>query len=662
MTTSTPVSESTVNRAPLWLGLGLFGLALALRLPYLGDYMTIDEVKWIEGAGQFLVGLHRGELFQTYWHFFPGITITWGEAIILYIQFWLNGGGDLTAYVDGRMADLAGLVGAMRLSGAVLTSLCVAGVFWLSRPLFGERVALLAAALLAADPFFVGHSRIVNGDAGVAGLMILSLLAFAHLWRDFNWRWAALAGVFGGLAWLTKLPSPLIFGWLIVLAALGGLRFGQGSLRQRWLPWFLALVLAAVATSITFVLLWPAMWVAPLQTLNLMFHESFVVGEVGAGHKTFFLGTISDDPGWGFYPYVIAFRLTPLTVLGLLGLVGWWWQQRHSAEPVSRWLVAALLAYVVYIYLFASISPKKLDRYVMPMIPALILLAAVGWAWLIDRLAHWRGPQWGISVLALVLLLQIGLVVRNYPYVLTFYNPLLGGFERAAQQVPVGWGEGLEQAAAWVNARPNAGELTVSPWYSDMVRPYLNTETTSFSSSGRGQLSADYVFFYVNQVQRETPNPALVDYFRRQTPVFEVAHRGEPYVWVYAAPAMQVEASGSPRIEGRARLLGYSWHSVPTIGRPAELTLYLHSEGVLPDNESFDVVLEDAAGQIWGTWQGGPHRPWQDEAIIEWQGTLTVPPDTPPGGYRLVVRLLDLNLGSEVTRFDLDEAEVRLDE
>ena len=38
------------------MGLGLFGLALLIRLPYLGSFMTIDEVKWIEGAGQFLLG------------------------------------------------------------------------------------------------------------------------------------------------------------------------------------------------------------------------------------------------------------------------------------------------------------------------------------------------------------------------------------------------------------------------------------------------------------------------------------------------------------------------------------------------------------------------------------------------------------------------------
>ena len=72
----------SVTQAAL-AGAGLFLLALLLRLPYLGNFMTIDEIKWVEGAGQFLLALNSGHLADTYWHFHPGITITWIEAMIL---------------------------------------------------------------------------------------------------------------------------------------------------------------------------------------------------------------------------------------------------------------------------------------------------------------------------------------------------------------------------------------------------------------------------------------------------------------------------------------------------------------------------------------------------------------------------------------------------
>jgi 4-amino-4-deoxy-L-arabinose transferase-like glycosyltransferase len=645
-------------------GLGLFVLALLVRLPYLGTFMTIDEVKWLEGTGQFLLGLYNGHLTDTYWHFHPGITITWGETILLWLQYLVSGNSDLTAFVTDHIENLANVIGPMRLSPVIITSLTVAGIYWLARPLLGNWSALLGAGLLAVDPFFAGHSRIVNGDAGTAGFMMLAFLAFAHLWQSQRWQMALLAGVMAGLALLTKLPAPIILPWVVVLA-------GLGFIKDRcWQPWLKSLLIFGVATIVTFVVLWPTMWVAPVDTLRLMFHDSFRVGEAGAGHDTFFLGQISDDPGWLFYPYAIAFRLTPLTIIGVLAAFLWLRGGRTNDEvlPWKTMLVGSLIFYIVFVYLFANLSPKKLDRYVMAVIPALTLLAGVGWDWVINEIlsltAAWSS-LWRSLVLTMPLILiaiQATFTISNYPYILTYYNPLLGGYARASQQVPVGWGEGLEQAAAWINTQPNAANLLVSTWYSDMVRPYLRSGTASFSSSGKGQLTADYVIFYINQKQRQKPNSAVVNYFNQRDPVFQVDYHGTPYTWIYAAPHMQVEVSGNTKIEGRATLLGYSWHPEPPTkdGQAATLTLFMHTLGILPDNETFVVSLASAEGTLWGEWQPSDQVDWQPDAIIEWTGTLRLPDDMPPGDYQLVIRLMDTNLDSEVTRFPLEEAVVNL--
>lgn len=653
-----------MTKQAVFSGLGLFVLALLVRLPYLGTFMTIDEVKWLEGAGQFLLALHRGDWAQTYWHFFPGITVTWGETIILWLQYLVSGNSDLAAFVTDQVENIAAAIGPMRLSPVIITSLIVAGIYWLARPLLGHRSALLGAGLLAADPFFAGHSRIVNGDSGAAGFMMLAFLAFALLWQSQRWQMALLAGVMAGLALLTKLPAPIILPWVVVLAGLGFIK------NRRWQPWLKSLLIFGVATIVTFVVLWPTMWVAPVDTLRLMLHDSFRVGEAGAGHDTFFLGQISDDPGWRFYPYVIAFRLTPLTIIGVLAAFLWLRRGRTDVKvlPSKTMLVEVLIFYIVFVYLFANLSPKKLDRYVMAVIPALTLLAGVGWDWVINEIlsltAAWSS-LWRSLVLTMPLILiaiQATFTISNYPYILTYYNPLLGGYARASQQVPVGWGEGLEQAAAWINTQPNAANLLVSTWYSDMVRPYLRSGTASFSSSGKGQLTADYVIFYINQKQRQKPNSAVVNYFNQRDPVFQVDYRGTPYAWIYVAPHMQVEVSGNTKIEGRATLLGYSWHPEPPTkdGQAATLTLFMHTLGVLPDNETFVVSLASAEGTLWGEWQLSDQVDWQPDAIIEWTGTLRLPDDIPPGDYQLVIRLMDTNLDSEVTRFPLEEAVVNL--
>jgi hypothetical protein len=110
-------------------------------------------------------------------------------------------------------------------------------------------------------------------------------------------------------------------------------------------------------------------------------------------------------------------------------------------------------------------------------------------------------------LLAGLVTLQLLSATFAAPYFLTYYNPLLGGARRAVTQIPIGWGEGLEQAAQYLNQLPQAESLSVSSWYSDIFDPYFVGQQASFADDGRAQLAADYVVFYVNQIQRQKPYP-----------------------------------------------------------------------------------------------------------------------------------------------------------
>ncbi len=697
-------TAAAISRAWLWAGL-LFLAALLPRLYALGAFLTIDEVKWAEGAAQFLGGLANGHFFQTYWHFHPGITITWGEALLLWIR--CATASDLTICAEMQVENLPETIGWLRLSPVLLTSLGTAGAYLLLRRLFNHSLALLTALLLAFDPFFIAHSRILNGDALAAILMFLSLLAFLiYRQKPSGYTYLIISGMCAGLALLTKLPAPLIgpfVGGLGLLAITSERQQGWPLIRRRLLD----LLLWGGLALLTFVLLWPAMWVAPLATLRQMYIDTFEVGEVGAGHEAFFLGHIVTDPGPWFYPYAIAFRLTPVVTLGLLAGLIWLIYQisrtRHFSFPglthtplnppesggtltpppqrgrlgggsvkkrrKSRFqdstllrptMMLVMLAYVIFIILFSNISPKKLDRYVMAVIPALIFLAAVGfqglWSTLRRRFPETSG-QGGQLLLIGAVGLQLLFAVLAAPYYLGYYNPLLGGPRRAAAQVPVGWGEGLEQAASYLNQQPEAERLTVSGWYSDIFQPYFVGQRASFSDDGRSQLAADYVVFYINQIQRQKPYPGLVDYFRAQPPVFALAVQptgqlvaaddptGEAVHWVevYRAPAAQ-SAGGAPKIEGVAQLLAYkvtpaeqATHQTSLSGgQTVTVTLFMKVLGPLPEETTFAVALADVGtNQRWGDWDFTEMQgTWAVGNLIEWHGQLTLLEAMPPGDYR----------------------------
>lgn len=653
-----------LTQSPLLLSAMLFVLAVAVRLPYLSTFLTIDEIKWVEGAGQFLLALDSGDLAQTYWHFFPGITTTWGEALILWLRWFTLGNGlDLPSYITAQFADQASLIGPMRLSGVLITSLAIPGLYVLARPLLGNEAALLGSALLAVNPFFVAHSRIVNGDAITAAFMLLSVFAFLWLWQGSGLRMAILSGAMGGLAMLTKLPAPIIIPWIGMLALIGYIQ------RRSIGFWVQALAWWGLTAIGIFVVLWPAMWVAPLASLQQMYHDAFAVGEVSAGHSTFFMEQISDDPSWAFYPVAIAFRLTPLTTIGLGLTVFWLVFGRQEKRAFAHQVSWSLVAYILFVVLCANFSPKKLDRYVMGVFPALDILVATG-LWGI-----WQGltmvKPWlrrGSTILALAIVGGQGaFTLIHYPYVLTSYNPLLGGPAKAVATVPVGWGEGLEQAATWLNSQPNAKNLEVAAWYSDIFFPYFVGEQASFSDDGRAQLAADYVVFYVNQIQRQKPYSGLVEYFRADEPVFVVAvdpagqvvnlsnveeSRGQVHwVEVYKAPAAR-SASGAPKIEGVAQLLAYKVEgnrvadkeiasSVSELSGEDDLsvTLFLRVLGPLPEGTTFNVALvpiSSPQNTVWGDWQLEEVKgEWLEEKIVEWPGTLALSPDMPPGEYRL---------------------------
>jgi hypothetical protein len=81
---------------PVRWALALFALALIPRLLGLRLFLTSDEHTNLYWAGsQFVEGLLSGNLALTYWHFYPGVTMSWVETLGLVAAWalhWLNGG------------------------------------------------------------------------------------------------------------------------------------------------------------------------------------------------------------------------------------------------------------------------------------------------------------------------------------------------------------------------------------------------------------------------------------------------------------------------------------------------------------------------------------------------------------------------------------------
>jgi hypothetical protein len=263
-----------------------------------------------------------------------------------------------------------------------------------------------------------------------------------------------------------------------------------------------------------------------------------------------------------------------------------------------------------------------------------------------------RGWLWK-AALPVVVLVQ-GLWTFSYhPYYFTYYSPLAGGGTAAARIMMVGWGEGLDEAAGYLNDKAGADRLTAVSWYEWVFAAFFHGETRPLVFL-EDALRADYVIFYVNQVQRVIPDAPFVSYFRGRQPEHVVRLNGVEYAWIYPGPA--VSQGPDPPVQhrvngdfgGQARLLGYDlgeeWASSDS---PLHVTLYWRVLAPLPPGISVYLRLVDQEGHIWGRTDsppvGGlwPAERWEPGTLVRDDHQLPVLPGTPPGDYQIEAGLYD---------------------
>jgi hypothetical protein len=644
-------------QSPPLIAIVIFVLALWPRILDLNVFVGPDEFYWLEGSAKFSQALASGDLAQTYHAGQPGVTLMWVETLGSWLRYgrdWLNGSADWAAAVGAAedMATLASKRQVIGVANAALVALCVLLVC----RVFDYRVAWLTGFLLAFDPFLLTESRALRTEGLLTGLTTLALLALLLYQAAPRLRYAVLSGVLLGLALLSKVSA-------ISLLPVGALVMGAApffeqalSPKERRQKALLALLVWAGMSAVTIIALWPALWVGPIQVARQMYDFLNIrVVEGEGGGKSFFLGQtyLKDDPGSLFYPVVLLYRTGPALWLGLVLLAAAWptrWLSRQIKVAVG-----IMLLYLIPYLILITLSELKFDRYVIPMLPPLNIMAALGlvaaWDWLTARDSRQFKIQAVAWLLALLVLGgQIALALPHHPYYYTFWNPLLGGIRQAAQILPVGiGGEGLDQVAVYLNTLPEVENLKIASANSQKIRPIYRGMSIPLDNVDGRWVQADYVSIYISQLQRGKHDPAIIHYLQRRKPIQTVTLQGLEYAWLYPGPAAQYYGGGYT-LEGRGTLFGYNFCPLPSpcqreaggevelaAGDTLPVTLFWRNEGQL-ETDRFFVRLMDLDGYIWAEAITQPRPGFEEanrqrEAIVESEASLTLPVGMPPGDY-----------------------------
>lgn len=508
-----------------------FALALVLRVWQLGAFATSAELAWAFRCARLWPALVQGKLGPP-----SGSVTLWLGSLGLSLRrsaSYIPGLAVFPTFDAGNLA-LLHLVAPLWTSAALATAVVNAAVAMLvailAARLWGARAGLFTALVLAFTPFYLALSRILGPDALTAALAVgavLALLGAAR--RARSWALYILSGSLAGLALLNQEVAAILVPYGLFVLAVADLARRRSCLV--WLRdsslWLGALVLAAV-------LAYAATWRVPVAALRAVL--AYLVGAMRFASRPW--------PAPGDL-LALGLRLTPLSLAGLA--------LAALRLPLDggrrRWPLLGLLAFAAAFLLFAPGRSGLHGAGALTGILALDVAAAVGWEGLVTipsrllparpRVALGASLALGAALLAL-LGWQAAWVVGYRPHYLAYRNPWLARWAPASAQA--GWGEGMDLAAGYLNAQPQAQEALAATTDVAALAPFFVGETVPLSTASA--LSADYIVYY-NRDWLLPGSPPVVP--PQATPEQVVRLHGVEYARIYAnrvyEPLLQLLAS-----------------------------------------------------------------------------------------------------------------------
>ena len=348
--------------------LAVLALALAFRLhgvtwglPY--NFLDPDEGTIVPKAFH----VARGHL-NPHWFYYPSLyfyllaALYWLATPIWAIAHQANFLSSASFVVDQGHYFLLG-----RLLSVGFGTASVYLVYRLGRVAYSRPVGLLAALFLAVEPLHVKYSHVAVTDVPATAFSLLALVLLVTAAKGGGRRWLVAGAAAAGLATATKynlgaLVLPCVIAAVYASRDEVAARIEAGGRRLR--EWARLMVRRVAAPMLAAFLL-----ASPFVVLDLpkFIHDFTVQSRI---MHTGWLGFENSGNGfwYNFYVNLAGALGLMLLVLALAGLAFALWRRLRLDVMIAPYLIV----YFVYIGTWKELA----DRYLLPLVPLLLLLAA----------------------------------------------------------------------------------------------------------------------------------------------------------------------------------------------------------------------------------------------------------------------------------------------
>jgi 4-amino-4-deoxy-L-arabinose transferase-like glycosyltransferase len=250
---------------------------------------------------------------------------------------------------------------AARIPSAIAATLLVVAIYLFFRK-FRSAVAVDAALIAASCAGIIGYARAASMDITLTAAFAIGMLAW-WAWRESGKR-IYLAGFyfFMALGMLAKGPvAPFLAAAVIVLYSIT-VRERLLILRTLRVPGILLFLAVALP------------WYVAVQMRNPQFFHEFILEHNLARFSSNLYH--HPEPFWYYVP-VILLALVPWIVFAIVAIaesIRVWWAERGSAPDLELQFRIFACCWLIVPVLFFSVSRSKLPGYILPAVPAGVVL------------------------------------------------------------------------------------------------------------------------------------------------------------------------------------------------------------------------------------------------------------------------------------------------